>query len=261
MNELRPETNRLRLSVVRKAACITTVCLVVFCAARPLWGQTPSSVTNDNSDWWSTLVEYYGADGSAPQSHTQHRELTASTLQVATINVGLGEIASAQTKLGRATIVSRGDAAGSRTQACYVANDSNTHLVFEEDGEGFGAAFYLFSGGPSWHGSELCSRLPLPSQGIQTANGLRLGLTPTQVEAVLGKPSTASPDKLTYELEVKKKTPESKLEKLRRQDGAGMSEKDFLDSYGSYYVSSSVIAKFKAAKLVYLAVTTSQSFP
>jgi hypothetical protein len=81
------------------------------------------------------------------------------------------------------------------------------------------------------------------------------------VEAVLGKPSTTSPDKLTYDLEVKKRTPESKLEKLRRQEGAGMSEKDFLQSFEFYYVSSSVVAKFKAAKLVYLGVTISETYP
>lgn len=222
-----------------------------------LWGQAPSSVRGDNSDWWSNHAYMY-----APSNEkTQNRELATATLRIATMKAGLGEIERAQATLGRATIVSRGDAAGSRTQACYVTSDSATHLVFEEGGEGFDASFYLFSGGPSWHGSELCSRLPFTSQGIQTANGLRLGLTPTQVEAVLGKPSIASADKLTYDLAVKKRTSKSELEKLRRQDGAGMSEKDFLDSYGFYYVDSSVVAKFKAAKLVYLGVTISQTFP
>lgn len=215
-------------------------------------------MANDNSDWWSVFNNGYL---SAQQTNTQHRELDAATLRVASVKVDLGEISRAQAKLGQATIVTRGDAALGRTQACYVTNDSNTHLVFEEDSEGFGASFYLFSGGPSWDGSKLCSRLPLPPEGIQTASGLRLGLTPAKVEAVLGRPSIASPNKLTYDFEVKKKTPESKLEKLRRQDGAGMSEKDFLDSYGFYYVDSSVVAKFKAAKLVYLGVTKSVSYP
>lgn len=243
---------------MRKAAYLATACLAVFCAGPTLWGQTPSRVTNDNSDWWSVFNNGYL---SAQQTNTQHRELDAETLRIVSIKVDVGEISKAQAKLGRTTIVTRGDAALARTQACYVTDDSNTHLVFEENGEGFGASFYLFTGGPSWHGSELCSRILLPSQQIQTANGLHLGLTPAQVEAVLGKPSTATPDKLTYDLEVKKKTPASELEKIRRRESAGMSEKDFLDSYGSSYVSSSVIAKFKAAKLVYLGVTTSQSFP
>jgi hypothetical protein len=236
---------------------VTACCLAVFWAGPTLCRQTLSSVRSDNSDWWSNETYL-----SAPQTEkTQHRELTIATLQIATIKAGFGEIARAQAKLGRATIVSRGDAAGSRTQTCYVTSDSDTHLVFEEGGEGFDASFYLFSGGPSWHGSELCSRLPFPSQRIQTASGLRLGLTPTQVEAVLGKPSKVSPDKLTYDLAVKKRTPKSELEKLRRQEGAGMSEKDFLESFEFYYVSFFVVAKFKAAKLVYLGVTTSETYP
>lgn len=220
-----------------------------------LCGQTPSSVRGDDSDWLSNQT-YMVAPGN---EKTQNRELAAATLQIATVKAGFGEIARAQAKLGRATIVSRGDAAGSRTQACYVASDSDTHLVFEEGGEGFNASFYVFSGGPNWHGSELCSRLPFTSQEIQTANGLRLGLTPTQVEALLGKPSTVSPDKLTYDVAVKKKTPKSELEELRRRYGAGMSEKDFLESYGTYDVSSFVVAKFKASRLVYLGVTRSES--
>jgi len=234
--------------------------LALLCAVPVSSKQKPSSVRGDDSDWWSTVAEFTGADLSAHQTNTQNRELLDSVLEIATIKLGFGEIAQAQAKLGQATVVSRGDAATARAQVCYVASDSDTHLVFEEEGEGFGTSFYLFKDGPNWNGSELCSKLPLISQPIQTANGLRLGLTRNQVEAILGKPSTASPQRLTYVLEVKKMTPASDLEKLRRQH-TDLSDEEFHESFDFYYLDFFVVAKFNASKLSYLAVTKSTTFP
>lgn len=235
--------------------------LALFGALPAHCGQkTTSSLTADYSDWWSNLADYVNADLSAPQTRTQHRELDSPTLEIATIKVGLGEIGKAATKLGKATVVRRGDAATSRIQACYISDDSDTHLIFEEDGEGFGASFYLFRDGPAWNGSNLCARSPLVSQGVSTASGLHLGLTATQVEAVLGKPSTALPGKLVYSFEVEKRTSASKLKRLRAQN-PNLSDKDFHDSFDLYYIDSFVVAKFTASKLTYLAVTQSETYP
>lgn len=246
---------------MRKIAYLgTTCCLAFACAVAALPKQNPSSVRGDDSDWWSTIKEYIRADSSAHSINLQHRELPPLSLEVANIRLGLGVVRAARAKLGRATVVTRGDAAFGRKQVCYVTSDSHTHLVFEEQEDGFGASFYLFQDGRNWNGSELCSRLSLNSQQIHTANGLRLGLTRTDVEAVLGNPSAQSPDRLTYDLEVKKRTPETELEKLRQQN-ADLSDKDFHESFDSYYEDSFVIAKFNASKLVYLAVTESDSYP
>lgn len=239
-----------------KAVC----CLALLYAAPVLSQQKPPSVRGDDSDWWSTTRAESETDLAAPQTNTQHRQLASSTLDIMGIKVGDGEISRAESKLGPATVIWRGDAASARTQACYLAGDSGTHLIFEESGEGFEMSFYLFQDGPNWNGSELCAKLPPTSQPMQTANGLRLGLTRNAVETIMGKPSTASTDRLTYVLRVKKRTSATELEKLRRQY-TDMSDKNFHDSFDFYYVDSSVVARFKASRLVYLAVMESESYP
>lgn len=245
----------------RQAAWPQTVCLLVLLSALPARSnQKVSHVRGDDSDWWSNVTEVGAMDFSAPQTNTQHRELGSSTLEILTIKVGLGEIDRAATKLGKTPVVMRGDAASSRLQACYVSPDSDTHLIFQEDGEGFGAAFYLFEDGPNWNGSNLCARSPLVSQSIATASGLRLGMTRTQVEDVLGKPSNASSGQLRYVFEVRKRTSANELKRLRAQN-PNLSDEDFHESFDYYYVSCFVVAKFHASKLNYLAVTRSESYP
>ena len=115
--------------------------------------------------------------------------------------------------------------------------------MFEEEGEGFGAAFYVFRGGPNWNGSNLCAKSPLG-----------------QVEAILGRPSRRSPDSLTYILEAKKKTTVEQLKRLCAQNPA-LSDREFHEAFDFYYVNSFVDAKFTASKLVHLAVTKSESYP
>ena len=146
------------------------------------------------------------------------------------------------------------------TRLVRFPSDSDVHLVFEEEGEGFGAAFYVFRGGPNWNGSNLCAKSPLVPGRISTPNGLRLGLSQSQVEAILGRPSRRSPDSLTYILEAKKKTTVEQLKRLCAQNPA-LSDREFHEAFDFYYVNSFVDAKFTASKLVHLAVTKSESYP
>jgi len=246
---------------VKKIAYLTAACCLAIVWAMPMLSlQRESPVKGDDSDWWSRVTEAGSIDFSAPQTHTQHRELTPSTLQIASVKAGLGSIARAARKFGKTTVVMRGDAAENRKQACYVSDDSDAYLIFQEDGEGFGGAFYLFDRDRPWHGSEFCSRLPLNSEQIQTASGLRLGLTRNEAEAILGKSSTASPDKLTYILEVEKKASPSELARSKAENPS-LSDSEVREDFGSYFVTSDVVAKFTASKLVYLAVTNYQSRP
>lgn len=233
--------------------------MVLLCVMPTPATQKASFVRGDDSDWWSNVADAQ-IDFDAPQTRTQHRELAPSTLEVATVRVGLGEIDRATTRLGKAKVIFRGDGALGRIQACYVSPDSAVHLIFQENGEGFGATFYLFKDGRDWNGSNLCAKSPLVSQDTGTESGLRLGLTRTEVESILGKPSIASPDRLRYNLEVVKRTPAGKLKQLRATS-PDLSDKDFHDSYDSYYVSSIVVAKFEDSKLIYLAVTRYESYP
>ncbi len=242
-----------------KAACPQAICLMVLlCVMTPPATQKASFVRGDDSDWWSNVADAQ-IDFDAPQTHTQHREL-GSTLEIATIIVGSGEIDRATTRLGKTRVVFRGDGSLGRIQACYVSADSTTHLIFQENGQDFGAAFYLFKDGQDWNGSKLCAKSPLVSQDTRTESGLRLGLTRTEVESILGKPSIASPDRLRYNLEVVKRTSADKLKQLRAQS-PDLSDKDFREAYDSYYVTFTVVAEFEHSILTYLAVARYESYP
>ena len=76
----------------------------------------------------------------------------------------------------------------------------------------------------------------------------------------MGRPSKASPNTLTYTLEVTKKASPSELARSRAQN-PDLSESELREDFGFYYVTSDVVAKFSASKLAYLAVTKYESYP
>jgi hypothetical protein len=227
------------------------------------FAQLAFDVRGDDSDWWSQVRAENSADLSANQTKTQHRALAPSNFEIEGIRLQPGVVRQAADKLGKLTIVARGDASESRIQACYVQTATarkTTHLIFEEDGEGFGGSFYLFSDARPWNGSNLCAKSPLVSENVATAAGLHLGMTPAEVESILGKPSTSAAGELTYVLETRNKTAPEKLKKLRAQD-QDMSDKDFHDSYDFFYVDVFVLARFSDSKLSYFGITKSETYP
>ena len=148
--------------------------------------QTPNAQSRaDNSDWWSMLRSLNG-DQSI---RTQERELPATNFRLLGIEVGDKMFAEAEAKLGKATHVVRGDAGTAREQVCYVSagDGEKLYLVFEQ-GE-VESAFYLFNRGPDWSGSDQCAPSKLITKSVFSSSGLRLGLTPEQVVAILGRPS------------------------------------------------------------------------
>lgn len=147
----------------------------------------------DNSDWWSLT-----RDNTGRNIEPQKRVPTAANFSI--LGVALGDYQGVQlaAKLGKAPIVGRGDAATARAQACYVSVGSSpaVHLVFEQGEVDY--AFYLFSSGLDWQRSNLCAKSPLISLNLKTGSGLALGQTPSQVEAILGKPTTVWRNRLIY---------------------------------------------------------------
>jgi hypothetical protein len=136
---------------------------------------------NDNSDWWSITR----GEGEARGIEFQEQKTETAESNFKILGADLGHQSSAA-RLGRPTIVQRGDAATGRSQACYASiGDSNkVYLVFEDGEVTF--AFYLFAGGPPWNGSDLCVKSPLVSRATRTDSGLHLGMTTADVKKILG---------------------------------------------------------------------------
>jgi len=215
----------------------------------------PPGYTRDNSDWWS-FTRTYGAHAELiPQEGDQQD----SNFKILGLKLNQETFRKATAKLGKATVVERGDASTGRSQICYssLGKQSKTYLIFEK-GE-VNESFYLFRGGPDWKGSELCTASNLVTTNLSTASGLRLGQTVAQVRAILGKSGLVVDGKLMYSLEAEKITPAEDFEGLRKRNPQ-LSEDELHRNYDYYMRSVYVEARFASGKLFYLAISKSESY-
>jgi len=218
-------------------------------------GQQPVDVPPiDHSDWWSIT----GQERSADEPKPQNRELEKSNFQILGIDLNADAYAEAVKTLEFTQVVRRGDAANGREQACYVSAESKhaTYLIFER-GE-VNAAFYLFSETTPWKGRELCARSDRVSKSIHTESGLRLGLTPAQVIAILGEPSERKANELVYFTSVKKDSSAKDLASARKEHPE-LNENEIKEDYGTYDESVDVHARFVHSRMTYLGVSMAQT--
>jgi hypothetical protein len=224
--------------------------LLLLIYARGAAAQAHESVhLTDNSDWWSIVA--YDFDAEVP---SENREFADTNFTVLGIGLNEGVFERAAGKLGKAKIVERGDAASARQQVCYVSAgpQERTHLIFEK-GE-IGLFFYLFADGAAWKGSNRCVASKMISRAAATESGLRLGQTPAQVIAILGKPTKQSEDTLIYSFSIRKKASEQDVKQAHRQH-PDMSDKELHESFDFYDLTAEIHAKFARSRLIYLAVS------
>lgn len=237
---------------------VVLICITVLysgiTAKATLGESNPSISTHDDSDWWSIIRNGY----SDFNLKSQNLDTNASNFQIAGIAVGQYDLPRIMARLGKATTVGRGDAAVGREQICYVsvAEPRKIHLIFEH-GE-VAHAFYLFADGPHWTGDNLCVKSRVVTTNVSTASGLRLGLTPSQVESILGKPTARKNDRLIYFRSIRKRNSPRELKRLR-QYHSGISEKEFHEEYDFYDLNVYIEARFSKSKLIYLGLSMSET--
>lgn len=209
---------------------------------------------NDSSDWWSINR----TDRRTPNVKPSNRELQWSNFSLAGVILGQGGVEAMTAKLGQASEIERGDASTGRSQFCYAsAANSAVHVVFE-----FGedeSVFYLFSGGANWNGSKYCVQSKRVSKSLSTASGLRLGLTRSEVEAVLGHPDATTADEFVYSRQFDKKSNPSEFATFRKEYPMQLSDEEAHRKFDSYPVEQYVLTRFSDSRLVYLAVSVSGS--
>ena len=268
VTSLESETNRRRerriLSIPSSApripSCFSMLWVFLVAASiLPLAAETvqtgPPGYISDNSDWWS----YTRRPDADDETIGQKREVRASNFQILGLKLNDETFAKATAKLGKAIVVQRGDASTGRSQICYssAAKKSKTYLVFEK-GE-VNDAFYMFDVGPDWKGSELCTESNLVTTNLSTASGLHLGQTIAQVKAILGKPGFVAEDKIIYSLGVEKKTSATDFENLRQRNPQ-LSQDELHRNFEFYTVGVYIEARFLSGKLVYLAISKTESY-
>jgi hypothetical protein len=207
----------------------------------------------DSSDWWSIYNEKY----HAPEMKARNDDVDAKTFEIAGIRLGTDGFKEFAVKLGKATIVQRGDASTGREQVCYTSSAmaQKTYLIFEfgEDD----SIFYLFTAGADWRGRGLCVRSKQVSADLRTGSGLKLGLSREQLKAILGEPDANAGDKLLYSRTIKKKSTSERFELQRKQYPEKLSDAEAHKKFDFYTVTAYVEARFTNKNLSYLAVSRS----
>lgn len=207
----------------------------------------------DQSDWWSLLNER----AQSPEVRSSVLDLDPTNFEIANLhlgNVGLNDI---QAKLGRTTIIERGDASTNRQQTCYrSAGDRQlVYLIFE-----FGedqSTFYLFADGAPWKGKAVCTTSTQVSTALSTASGVKLGLRAEAVKAILGQPDAISADRLIYSRQIRRKSTPARFDRQRKEYPDRLSDAEAHKKFDFYTVSLYLEARFTASKLSYLAVSQS----
>ena len=241
----------LRSNVKRFTKTAAVFLLVLAQSSIALAMQTDNNVRlNDNSDWWSAN-NTLKSDASVK---IQEREVLWSNFRVLDIDLAANVFSQAAAKLGKATIVERGDASTGRRQACYVSarDGSNVHLIFEQSEVSL--TYYLFVDGANWDGSSYCYPTSLITPSLATTSGVRLGQTPPQVIAILGAPSNRSKNQLVYTFHVRKKASPEQLRRLREYHSQ-MSDNDFHNNYDFYDIGAAFVAEFVDSKLTYFSAS------
>lgn len=212
------------------------------------------SETGEFWKWALDLSERHRKDRRFPYIKAGKEELQSGNFSIAGVEVGHG-VDGVAAKLGRGTEVERGDASTRRSQWCYVSGaNPSVHAIFE-----FGedeSLVYLFSGGADWQGSTYCVKSNQVSFVSSTTSGLRLGLTRTEVEAILGRPDAVTENELIYSREFQKRSSTQQFEILRRVYPA-LSDEQAHREFDFYPVEQYILVRFANSKLVYLVIATS----
>jgi hypothetical protein len=237
---------------VLKLLVLASIILPLFLAAEDA---SLSVRLADRSDWWSVLNENFYWHIEKPKSE----ELSEDNFDLAGIKFENDpSFRGIRSKFGRAISASRGNASSGRQQICYSSSQNPpAHLIFEQ-GES-NLSFYLVAGGQSWNGEALCLESSQLSASLRTKSGLGLGMSPAEVEQILGKADLSDPARLIYQREVERRTPDAKLVELRNEH-SDSSEKDFHENYDTYDLELYIEARFTDGKLTFLAVSKAESY-
>src|SRR4051794_38468106 len=104
----------------------------------------------------------------------------------------------------------------------------------------------------------MTSTSDLVNDQLSTASGLRIGLSRSEVEKVLGKPTPSKGERITYVRTISVKSTPEELKRARTY-APDMNEKEFQQNYGHWDFSTCIEARSKSDKLYYLAISQGET--
>lgn len=235
---------------------LSALLLTLLISASLLAQDTSNTVRlGDRTDWWSVLNENF----EWPNNKAKGDELAPANFEIAGVNLEADNpFRNLRERFGWAISAVRSKGNNAREQFCYVFGQSPFGRLVFEHGES-NESFYLFAEGQPWNGQALCASSTQLTPSLRTKSGLGLGISPTEVEQILGKPDFSSPSRLVYYRDIEKHTPDEKLAQLRTEH-SDLADKDFHDNYDSYDLELYIEARFADGKLTYLAVSKGENY-
>jgi hypothetical protein len=245
---------RLPLMPIRHFICSTLfLAILLFPDVSSPQKSSRDLTTHDNSDWWSIIR----GDANEETLKPDEKDVQESNFRILGVTVGTDELDAIQAKLGKAAVVTRGDASSGRQQICYRSEDSKTHLAFESGEVAY--TFYLFIEGQNWTGSDLCAKSKFVTSGVSTLSGLHLGQGPARVKAILGRPTKSLPNgDLIYFRQIRKRWSTADLKRIHKYH-PDLSDQELRQTYNFYDMSAYIVARFSSSKLIYLGVLKSET--
>jgi len=235
---------------------LATLMLIFFLASFVSAQDTTNTVRlGDRTDWWSVLNENFEWPNDKPKGN----EFSPANFEIAGIDLeNDAPFRHLKEGFGRAVSAIRSRGNNLREQTCYSSPQSPLVRLVFENGEA-NQAFYLFADSQPWNGQALCAESAQVTSALRTKSGLGLGVSPTEVEQVLGKPDFSSPNRFVYYRDVEKHTPQDKLAQLRTEH-SDLAEQEFHDSYDSYDLELYIEVRFTEGKVTYLAVSRGENY-
>ena len=203
----------------------------------------------DDSDWWSGYTKGAGS----PPVKPENKEPALTKFKILGVELEEPQLGVALVKIGKATVVGRGDASTGRDQACYVSEGSEPVYLIFENGE-LDSSFYLFKDDHPWHGRELCATSGRVSKDTATDSGLKLGLARSQVEAILGRPTASFKHWLIYSYSLERKRPIGEFKKYL--EGIPKErEKELEAQIPTWHFDLFIAVRFSSSTVDYLTVS------
>lgn len=204
----------------------------------------------------SAQEQKYVIDGYEFSAEPHHKILDDSHLTILGFTIGEHSLEDIQNKLGRTEILPAKEQAP--VQICYRSNQKSdrTIIVFEAGPMGswkYLTTFRLISNKVKFSEKDKCKTSTVVFKNIQTESGIKLGINPDQLRAILGKPTKEINDNIFFLYEAQRRLLEKETRKMDTQQ---LNER----AYPVVDISSYVHATFLNSKMVSISITKIETY-
>jgi hypothetical protein len=159
-------------------------------------------------------------------------EITDEDAAILGFKIGHATIKDVQARLGSANVVRVSREEESDVSICYLSPVDGTVLVFYTGVMGGGKDitwFAVWSREAAYPHVSRCTPSKLVTRSLRTQSGLRLGLTKSEFERIVGKPTQDGPKAAEYNYLCRRKMTEDEIKSFKTGNNWDVSEDPYFD--------------------------------